>query len=180
MHRIFIILFILATATSCKKNGSNVETNGLPAATKVGSNTFGCLIDGKVFVPNKKLFAGGVILQCNYEFLDSSYYLILAASNFIEDYSVAINIDHLQLSGDTVLPFSSPITGPVYGRCGAVRNDLTVPYSTYNNSPGELRFTKFDLVNQIASGTFWFDAVDSTTGKIVQVREGRFDVQFTR
>jgi hypothetical protein len=176
MYRVFVVLFILLIATSCKKIDLDFTPKKLPAATMTGANTFGCLVDGKVFVPGKKLFAGGVILQFNYEFVDSNYYVILAAHNYIEDYSVAINIDKIQLSGDTTFSFSSPRTGPVYGRCGAVRNDLTVPYSTAQNAPGELVFTKFDLVNHIASGTFWFDAVDSATGKTVQVREGRFDV----
>lgn len=176
MYRVFAILFILVAATGCKKIDLVLTPNKLPPATMTGANTFGCLIDGKVFISNKKLFAGGVILQFNYEFIDSNYYVILAAHNYIEDYSVAINIDKIQLSGDTTFSFSSPKTGPVYGRCGAVRNDFTVPYSTPQNAPGELVFTKFDLVNHIASGTFWFDAVDSATGKTVQVRDGRFDV----
>jgi hypothetical protein len=180
MYRLFIVLFVLTTATGCIKKGTGLTPNRLPAATTTGANRFGCLVDGKVFVPNKELFAGGVILQCNYEFVESRYSLILAARNYIEDYAVVINIDNIQLSGDTILSFSSPLSGPVSGRCGDVQNDLTMRYSTTNKAPGELKFTKFDLVNQIASGTFWFDAVDSTTGKIVQVRDGRFDVPFTR
>ncbi len=43
---------------------------------------------------------------------------------------------------------------------------------------GEIYFTKFDLINRIASGTFWFDvlASDST---IIEIRNGVFDVTFT-
>lgn len=36
-----------------------------------------------------------------------------------------------------------------------------------------------DTINQIVSGIFWFDAVNEA-GEIVQVREGRFDVNFKR
>jgi hypothetical protein len=44
---------------------------------------------------------------------------------------------------------------------------------------GELTITKFDDVNQIMSGTFWFDAVNDK-GVKVEVREGRFDVHFIK
>ncbi len=178
--RLFIILLLCSIATGCKKKKNDHAADTLPPATMVGANTFGCLIDGKVFVPKKKLFAMSVILQCNYEYINSEYYFMLAARNQIENYNVAINIDKLQITGDTVLSFSLPITGPMYGRCGATQNNFTVPYSTTNDLPGQLTFSKFDLVHQIASGTFWFDAIDSATGKIVEVRDGRFDVQFTR
>lgn len=35
---------------SCEQE--NIES--LPPATQIGANTFGCLIDGKVFVPNSE------------------------------------------------------------------------------------------------------------------------------
>ncbi len=44
---------------------------------------------------------------------------------------------------------------------------------------GELFIKKLDTVNQIVSGTFWFDAINSN-GQKVEVREGRFDVRYTR
>ena len=37
--------------------------------------------------------------------------------------------------------------------------------------------TKLDTINKIISGTFAFDAVNST-GKKVEIRDGRFDVKF--
>jgi hypothetical protein len=44
---------------------------------------------------------------------------------------------------------------------------------------GELWIKKYDSVNHIVSGTFWFDAVNSL-GEKVEVREGRFDMRFYR
>ncbi|MBW7840687.1 MAG: hypothetical protein H3C36_13855, partial [Chitinophagaceae bacterium] len=44
---------------------------------------------------------------------------------------------------------------------------------------GELWIKKLDPVNQIVSGTFWFDAV-TANGQKVEVREGRFDVRYTQ
>ena len=39
--------------------------------------------------------------------------------------------------------------------------------------------TRLDEVKQIVSGTFWFDAVNDK-GEKVEVREGRFDMIFTK
>lgn len=44
---------------------------------------------------------------------------------------------------------------------------------------GELTITHLDEERQIVSGTFWFDAVNKQ-GEKVQVREGRFDMRYTR
>ena len=43
---------------------------------------------------------------------------------------------------------------------------------------GEVNITKLDLVNKIISGTFWFDVKDNL-GVVHQIREGRFDMEYT-
>ena len=51
---------------------------------------------------------------------------------------------------------------------------------TDQNNTGELVITKFDLEENIVSGTFWFDMENPYTGEIVEIREGRFDTYFTQ
>ncbi len=41
-----------------------------------------------------------------------------------------------------------------------------------------MSITKLDFENHIVSGTFWFDAINED-GKLVEIREGRFDMNFT-
>ena len=52
-------------------------------------------------------------------------------------------------------------------------------YSTSDLVNGMLTIKKFDEINQIASGTFWFNAVNSL-GDTVKITDGRFDMHFTR
>ena len=52
-------------------------------------------------------------------------------------------------------------------------------FFTNDNFKGELIITKFDQVNQIISGTFWFDAVNNK-GEKVEVRDGRFDMTYNK
>jgi hypothetical protein len=52
-------------------------------------------------------------------------------------------------------------------------------YNTNNEVSGELKIVKLDTENQIISGTFWFDCKEVNTGKIAEIREGRFDINYT-
>ena len=52
-------------------------------------------------------------------------------------------------------------------------------YYTKPSLQGELRISKLDPINKIISGTFWFDAIDTISNSIVQIREGRFDLHYT-
>lgn len=51
-------------------------------------------------------------------------------------------------------------------------------YLTSSSVTGELKITKLDEINRIVSGAFRFDAVNKN-GEKVQVREGRFDMNYT-
>lgn len=40
------------------------------------------------------------------------------------------------------------------------------------------KLTLLRLEQNIAAGTFYFDAINPETGKVVKVTDGRFDIQF--
>lgn len=44
---------------------------------------------------------------------------------------------------------------------------------------GTVTFDRFDTFNNIMSGTFEFQAQEITTGKIITITDGRFDLTFT-
>lgn len=52
-------------------------------------------------------------------------------------------------------------------------------YTTNIIDNGILTITRFDPVNFIISGTFSFKAKEINTGEIVEITEGRFDMQYT-
>nr|WP_315258204.1 hypothetical protein [uncultured Flavobacterium sp.] len=55
----------------------------------------------------------------------------------------------------------------------------SAPYTTNTINTGELKIAKLDFTNNIVSGTFWYDVKDNN-GVIHQIRDGRFDMQFTQ
>lgn len=67
----------------------------------------------------------------------------------------------------------------INGRYAIVLNGDIDEYTTKSDFKGELYISNFDEINQIVSGTFWFDAVNNK-GVKVEMREGRFDVQYVK
>ena len=65
------------------------------------------------------------------------------------------------------------------GGYSITKNGVQNQYSTTPQVVGEMTITKLDFENNIVSGTFWFDAINDE-GEIVEVREGRFDMQFSQ
>ena len=166
------------TIISCKKH-----PNQLPPETQTGAGTFGCLVNGEIFWPAGAQLSGGS-LQCNYQYVDKGYYFILIArnrkiSNHIR--SVGIFTDSLKIEEGSKLKLlprkNGNPSGDYFKAVSAWEHEL---YQTDGGSnTGELWIKKLDTINQIVSGTFWFDATDAN-GQKVEVREGRFDVHYTR
>ena len=53
MKQYLIILMALAFITCCKKTDSlDAELAKLPPITQTGANTFGCLVNGKAYIPS--------------------------------------------------------------------------------------------------------------------------------
>jgi len=110
--------------------------------------------------------------------VSGTQYFILYALNGDSKNKIVFNITYLALE-EKVYQLGNFYSDTISGRY--------VEYPPINDfvirgplQKGELHIRHFDLEHQIVSGTFWFDAVDTLTGKVVQVREGRFDMVFIR
>ncbi len=151
------ISFLLSTGMQCKKDETNKE-EVLPAETQTGKGTFGCLVNGEVWLPRGKSFVPAISTIIQFNILSiatnkSNQNLVLAVRDvsLIGDYNLKINDNIAQFSMGTI---------------------------SYKCEEGILTITKYDKVNQIISGRFWFTA-KSSTGEIVEITEGRFDDKFT-
>ncbi|MDP3667216.1 MAG: DUF6252 family protein [Sediminibacterium sp.] len=180
--------FVLLSS-SCRKNKPVNPIDQLPPETQTGANTFGCLVDGEVFKPGGASLTGGS-LSCNYQYLGTGpsggYFFRLAAisrnNNSGESKSIGLFTDSLKILQGGEYKFIAPrIKESAYALYGYTKdNPITIDdYETNNLNTGKLQIKKLDTINQIVSGTFWFDAVNAN-GQKVQIREGRFDVRYTR
>lgn len=161
---------------SCKKEKTDEEQ--LPPITQTGANTFGCLINGKLFIPqgfeqNKPNFSLTVdptfqngnfgiavfnkVQEIRFDF--GSNDLKDVGTYFLEDFTKSLVA---QVSLDKTNCFFGPssqciIQGPCYVK-------------------GKLQITRYDLTNRIFSGIFDFKLFDPSTGcDTFYITQGRFD-----
>ena len=157
-----LILAALLLSIKCDIEPPEPE---LPPITTTGENTFGCLINGELWLPKGSfpnvpaLTAdwnnGGFGINANRK-LDSDFSTIeLGGFNFFGP-------QKLNLSGDTAHAYF------FNNSCEYNRDSISV---------GEINLTYLDTINRIMSGTFWFKA--SASGcETFEVTDGRFDINY--
>lgn len=189
-HRLFFIIasliFVCLTASKCKKDKTPVNpVDQLPPETQVGANTFGCLIDGKVFLPKGTPF-GSPSLKCAYQYLDNGYskgfyFQLSARHNYSTQNLEGIGIftENLEITEKTYDLEDSFQDRKAYGLYLKFEDSGRITEYTESSLPGQLIITKFDEINQIVSGKFWFSVVVNPVDTI-KITDGRFDMQFTK
>lgn len=193
-HRIvinsyLILLLILFTFCSCKKQKPSNPVEQLPAATQTGANTFGCLINGQAVVIHKPFGDLSPSFGCQYQLIYpnvSGYTFNLNGTDKIDGChfrTVGIFLDSIQLAQNTYILNTGVVK---YGRRGLVDIANGCPpsplltYWTDSTITGQLTITHFDQQKQIVSGTFYFDAIESPSHDTVHVTDGRFDMMYTQ
>ncbi len=176
-----VLLFFALTFSNCENNDPQDQ---LPAITQTGANTFGCLIEGRVFITKDKTGysppGGGTpkgIEVTVGSFLPQYEYFGIDANDYEGTY-IYIYIPK-KLPEETTYTFQ---TSP------AVRASLETPsyphfvcsiegnrYISYENS-GSITFTKVDYDTGIYSGTFSLKLKNKENPiDIIEITDGRFD-----
>ena len=181
MRKLYFILCLtgLILIIECKKSNNN----SLPPETQVGNNTFGCLVNGKVFRPK----GGGLSpnYSCYYQQIypgNTGFYFHVSGSDLSNSsiaYDVNINCDSVRISENQTYTLSNTQKGNSVGAYLIVTLAKNNEYTTNVTLTGQLIVKKFDEINHIASGTFWFNAVN-TLGDTVKITDGRFDMKYTQ
>lgn len=175
-----IWLWLLALSSifaACKKGKATTNPEDqLPPATQTGTNTFGCLVNGKVFVPtgytnpypNYRVFVdpgnnGNLDIRTysfingNEEDLDLAGFGITSTGTFI--------LNSSQIYPDYIMNINSSICRYIY--------------SANNFKSGYLKINKYDLTQKIISGEFEFKLYDNTIScDTIRITQGRFDTKF--
>lgn len=167
------LIFVVCSASQCKKK---TEEPQLPPITTTGAMTFGCKINGKVFVPQDGRGKPG--LFCQYVNLGNGegggWYLNIPAIDWKPNPTegVSITTDSLLLQEGTTYRFenSKGTAQAFYAK--------SIEYTKIDNDSGELTILKFDQTNRILAGTFFFTGTNASTGQTVEVTDGRFDIRY--
>jgi len=183
MKKIIFLLLLVTLFASCNDDDDRASESypisQLPPATQTGANTFGCLLDGEVFKPVLQNNS----YQCFYQFADGAYYFYINANKKSENILTGISIgtEKLQISQGQIFSFNERTDGKAFGLLSNLNDNTGIYQNNYTSvqHSSELKITKLDFTKNIVSGTFWFDVKDDK-GVVHQIREGRFDMQFTQ
>ena len=146
------------------------EDDELPSITSEGKNTFGCLVNGRLFTP--KAPPGQTGTQAHFFLLgDTSTSVNIYGGNYNQDVFISI-IDSPELQIDKTYSLTDSTC------CG-------IEYSEFGDSPscrykkalsGNVKLIKFDINQKILAGTFEFKAYSDACNDTVTITEGRFDI----
>ena len=146
------------------------EDDELPAITAEGKNTFGCLVNGELWLPKGRLGQGAAFIELQ-----------------LPENKEVINLyvdDDKTNSGITISINDSPglKTEKIYD----LKDDAYyVEYSSNRNGKlcfyrqvldGYIKLSKFNPGGNIISGTFEFKAYSDACNDTVTITEGRFDI----
>jgi hypothetical protein len=169
------IVASLCLATQCKKE----PLDQLPPETQTGANTFGCLVNGELFVKARGNPMGNKPLMASFGYIGEikSLRIECRAAN-AEFRSIDLFIDNPR-EGMNVLSRAEFYPEGVGRNCA----------SFCCQNCGQVFITRFDTINWIVSGRFEFSGRCGyfpnsgeppiyTGDTIVHITQGRFDVKF--
>ncbi len=184
---LFLLLAILATAAACNKDDGPDNPWGLPDATQIGANTFGCLIDGEPWVAEVTTFGTLQKITATYDEIGSGvadqFYLNVSA-NFLTSTLDSAKKEKFTLNlrpiyNEDDLDFSQLLRKDIayYSRLLNIDNSLKL-YSLDTLHDNNLTITNLDTVNNICSAEFSFQLIRASYSDTLKVTEGRFDVKY--
>ena len=169
------IIYLIAAAivifcSNCKKNNSSPQ---LPIETQVGANTFGCKVNGEIWLPNGAAFTTPAY-DVQYYKSDGYLYLLLNQSNTNQAIKIKmkgvfnIGIYSLDPSNVRAIEYINLHT-----------NNNCIDYNKTNTTQtGIVEITKIDTTNKIVSGRF-NGILSLISCPDINITEGRFDFEMT-
>ena len=186
-------LFFIILLIGCSKDDSN-PIDALPAETQIGANTFGVLIDGKVYKPRCEkpsvVFPiWGMLLEGSYSSIPYSNQIIVKDLKSEDYFEFTLHLHEIKLLGTGIYQIdesngNSSIDGlnNNYINCTLFdRNTNKLKrFVSYHNS-GSYTITSYtqgsDFTGTLISGTFFghLRNINNPDDKI-QLTNGRFDI----
>jgi len=182
-HIIYASLFLLVLSVQhCQCKMDEILPTPIPApevlppVTTIGANTFGCYVDGKLWLPFGSLMTPAIAGN-----IGGGYINISGARRHIDEPSSTISIiinNGVHDTGLYKLSFISDSVGRVYYYYEIKPNYDSNLYYVDTFHIGSLHILRLDSINHIMSGTFYFDAYNKYLNKTVKITDGRFDYRY--
>jgi len=165
-------ILLLGTISCCKDK----DEDKLPPETQEGKNTFGCLVNGKVWIPTGMVTFPSPNIHAEISKNEFSIEALKSRGQAISfNIKIPLNVGVYNLNSKNSQAFyANGITNCYY------QTDTIL-------SKGILEITKFDTLNNIVSGKFNFIAfkykpiiieVIGDCDSSIAITEGRFDIKY--
>jgi len=174
---LFLIFTCLIIFTFCRKE-KPVEPDQLPPITTSGKNTFGCMVNGCVWLPQvhvnfgglhrltASMNANGVSIVANKRIVDQNIY---------QGISMGVHSNWLDS-----MALDYPYDSSIFEREGAsavfVDGIAGCDYETDSINKGYIKFLRIDHTARIFSGIFEF-MVAKPGCDTIRITNGRFDIK---
>jgi len=163
--QIIALCLTLSSCDSCKEK----EWDILPPETQTGANTFGCYVNGELFVKDREAIFTEKRLRINY-YKNNKTLIINALSN---NRTIYITVNESEINVKNLIPFAYFMPSEYNSICAYFIGRET----------GEIVFTKLDTINCIVSGRFQFQGqcsdflLNKVSDSLISVTNGRFDAK---
>lgn len=145
----------------------------LPPITMEGAQTFGCLLNGEVWVNRPAFLTDNISMAYN---PNTGNFNLSAKTSAPEDQELEeefIRINSVFLSiGEVSLNFANYSSDSTCTFLGASAEDIPLDNDNY------LNISLLDLEENIIAGTFAFVVVDTICNDTFRITEGRFDYDY--
>lgn len=171
----FLLLFLLPALcwTACEKSIFNPQPAAkvLPPITMTGEGTFGCKINGEVFLHTPKAFDDH--LHVEYHALSKTFYLN-ARESINNSYNRTMHLYVHDITDIGIYPFYDVSFRNYNDSCmsslGLDKDNLVL------EETNQMEIIHFDPEARIISGTFQFTVVSEECQDTFRITEGRFDM----
>jgi len=159
----------------CKKDADVNTTPQLPPETQEGKNTFGCLVNGDVWLPQVPPNASGVT-KLNADYSNGQFFVAAYLKSSLKDESIAINVlSNMYSEGNYILKDANNINKNARGIFINLINGCELETDSVNT--GLLIIKRRDTVARIIAGTFNFSVTKEGCNSI-NIADGRFDIKY--
>lgn len=181
LNSVLIISILFAISVGCDKDKSEPKEQELPPATTSGNNTFGCKIEGEVYLPKGHWAISGISSPVYFSDEGGIAFNVRNFSDY--EYSTNVNIEILEgIFGigtyeNYAFPFNQNVEFVIDTIIDGNNAKFDQSYITDTTMYRKIEITRLDLSKGIVSGLFEFTAVYPKTEKRISVTEGRFDLK---
>jgi len=150
----------------------------LPAITQTGANTFGCLVNGEVWVPRVGILVPWYDLAASLNELDGTGSCDIACRVLTTTQDDFLNLTFGPTKFNPVTCYGNEVRIPKSGL------NLRIGHSQYSNAPKDsldnwVKVSMVDTDRNIVSGTFQFTMYKNQfPNNVLKITEGCFDLKY--